>query len=434
MVKPVIIRGGRLIDPHHRLSAVRDLVLRDGRVAEISERAPAIEGARVIDATNCWVLPGLIDLHVHFREPGEEGKETILTGSRAAVAGGFTAVMAMPNTRPVNDNPLVTRFILGRAKEAGLCDVFVAGAISKGLKGEEMAEIGELVAAGCRCITDDGQPVMSGGLLRRVFLYSRAFNLPVMLHEEDLSLSARGTMTEGPRATRMGLMPIPGSAETSMVARDLEIAEETSARVHLAHLSCAGSVRLLRDAKRRGLNVTAEATPHHFTLTDAAVEGYNTNAKTNPPVRQLEDVKAIREALADGTIDAIATDHAPHGPLEKDLEFDKASNGIIGLETALPLALELVQQGVLSKERAVELLTIGPARAMGLPGGHLAVGAPANVTVVDPEARWTVNAMSFFSKSRNTPFHGRSVTGKVSHTIVGGRLVFEGGRIAENLE
>ncbi len=434
MVRPVIIRGGRLIDPHHRVNAVRDLVLRDGRVAEISEKAPAIEGARIVDATGRWVLPGLIDLHVHLREPGEEGKETILTGSRAAVAGGFTAVVAMPNTRPVNDSPLVTRFIQGRAKEAGLCEVFVAGAISKGLKGEEMAEIGELAAAGCKCITDDGQPVMNAGLLRRVFLYARAFNVPVMLHEEDLTLSARGAMTEGARATRMGLMPIPISAETSMVARDLAIAEETGARVHLAHLSCEGSVRLLRDAKRRGLNVTAEATPHHFTLTDVAVEGYDTNAKMTPPLRQLADVKAIREALADGTIDAIATDHAPHGSLEKDLEFDKAANGVIGLETALPLTLELVQQGVLSKERAVELLTIGPARAMGLPGGHLGVGAPANVTVVDPDAKWTVNAMSFFSKSRNTPFHGRTVTGKVSHTVVGGRVVFEGGQIAENVE
>jgi dihydroorotase len=229
-------------------------------------------------------------------------------------------------------------------------------------------------------------------------------------------------------------MPIPGSAEVSMVARDLAIAEETGARVHLAHLSCEGSVRLLRQAKRRGVNATGEATPHHFTLTDAAVEGYDTNAKMNPPLRQLDDVKAIREALADGTLDAIATDHAPHGPLDKEVEFDKAANGVVGLETALPLVLELVQQGVLSKERAVELLTIGPAKAFGLPGGHLGVGAPANVTVVDPDAKWTVDATSFFSKGRNTPFHGRTVTGRVSHTVVGGRVVFEAGRVAENLE
>jgi dihydroorotase len=434
MVKPVVIRGGRLIDPHNRVNAIRDLILRDGRVAEISDKAPAVEGARVVDATGCWVLPGLIDLHVHLREPGEEGKETILTGSRAAVAGGFTAVVAMPNTRPVNDNRLVTRYIQGRARETGLCEVFVAGAISKGLKGEEMAEIGELAAAGCKCITDDGMPVMNAGLLRRVFLYARSFNIPVMLHEEDLTLSARGSITEGFRATRLGLMPIPGSAEVSMVARDLAIAEETRARVHLAHLSCEGSVRFLREAKRRGVNVTAEATPHHFTLTDAAVEGYDTHAKMNPPLRQIEDVKAIRDALADGTIDAIATDHAPHGVLDKDVEFDKACNGVVGLETALPLTLELVQQGVISKERAVELLTIGPAKVFGLPGGHLGAGAPANITVVDPDAKWTVNAKSFFSKGRNTPFQGRSVTGKVTHTLVGGRVVFEGGRVAENQE
>jgi dihydroorotase len=433
MVKPLIIRGGRLIDPHNRVNGLRDVVLRDGRVAEVCEKAPAIEGAAIVDATGCWVLPGLIDLHVHLREPGEEGKETILTGCRAAVAGGFTAVVAMPNTKPVNDSPLVTRYIQGRARDAGLCDVFVAGAISKGLKGEEMAEIGELASAGCKCITDDGFPVMNAGLLRRAFLYARAFSLPVMLHEEDLTLSARGMMTEGHRATRLGLMPIPRSAEISMVARDLAIAEETGARVHFAHLSCEGSVRLLREAKRRGVNATAEATPHHFTLTDAAVEGYDTNAKMNPPLRQIEDVKAIREALTDGTVDAIATDHAPHGPLDKEVEFDKAANGVIGLETALPLALELVQQGVLSKERAVELLTIGPARALGLPGGHLGAGAPANVTVVDPNAKWIIDPMNFFSKSRNTPFQGRSVTGKVSHTIVGGRVVFQGGQVVEKL-
>lgn len=434
MVRPIIIRGGRLVDPHQRLSAVRDLVLRDGRVAEICERAAAIEGARVIDAAGRWVLPGLIDLHVHLREPGDEGKETILTGSRAAVAGGFTAVVAMPNTRPVNDSPLVSRYVQERAKEAGLCQVFPAGAISKGLKGEEMAEIGELASAGCKCLTDDGNPVMNAGLLRRAFLYARAFDLPVMLHEEDLNLSAHGAISEGPRATRLGLMPIPASAEVSMVARDLLIAEETQGRVHFAHLSCEGSVRLVREAKRRGVNVTAEVTPHHFSLTDSAVEGYDTHAKMSPPLRQSEDVRAIREALADGTIDAIATDHAPHGALDKEVEFDKAANGVIGLETALALTLELVHQGVLSRERAVELLTSGPARAFGLLGGHLGQGAPANVTVVDPSAKWVVNASDFYSKSRNTPFQGRSLIGKVTQTIVLGRVVFEEGKVIEAVE
>ncbi len=434
MVRPLIIRGGWLIDPIHRLSALRDLVLRDGRVADVVEKAPVIESARVVDASGRWVLPGLIDLHVHLREPGDESKETILSGSRAAVAGGFTAVVAMPNTRPVNDNALVTRYVQERAREVGLCQVFVAGAISKGLKGEEMAEMGELAAAGCKCLTDDGLPVMNAGLLRRALLYSRAFDLPLMLHEEDLSLSALGAMTEGPRATRLGLMPIPASAEVSMIARDLAIAEETQARVHLAHLSCEASVRLVREAKRRGVNVTAEATPHHFTLTDSAVEGYNTHAKMSPPLRHTEDVRAIREALADGTIDAIATDHAPHGALDKEVEFEKAANGVIGLETALGLTLELVQQGVLSKERAVELLTSGPARAFNLPGGHLGPGAPANVVVVDPKAKWTVNAAEFQSKSRNTPFQGRNLIGRVAQTIVAGRVVFDGGKLVEKAE
>ena len=434
MVRPLVIRGGWLIDPLHRQSALRDLVLRDGRVADVLEKAPAIENARVVDASGRWVLPGLIDLHVHLREPGDESKETILSGSRAAVAGGFTAVVAMPNTRPVNDNALVTRYVQERAREVGLCQVFVAGAISKGLKGEEMAEMGELAAAGCKCLTDDGLPVMNAGLLRRALLYSRAFDLPLMLHEEDLNLSARGAMTEGPRATRLGLMPIPASAEVSMIARDLVIAEETQARVHLAHLSCEASVRLVREAKRRGVNVTAEATPHHFTLTDSALEGYNTHAKMSPPLRHPEDVRAIREALADGTIDAIATDHAPHGALDKEVEFELAANGVIGLETALGLTLELVQQGVLSKERAVELLTSGPARAFKLPGGHLGPGAPANVVLVDPKAKWTVNAAEFQSKSRNTPFQGRALVGRVAQTIVAGRVVFDGGKLVEKAE
>jgi dihydroorotase len=431
MVMPVLIRGGRVIDPHNRVDAVRDVLLQDGHVVEVADKTRPAEGARVIDARGRWVLPGFIDLHVHLREPGDEAKETVLSGSRAAVAGGFTAVVAMPNTRIVNDSPMITEFIRSRAREAGLCDVFPAGALSKGLQGEEMAEIGELVRAGCVCLTDDGRPIMNAGFLRRTLIYAKAFRLPVMLHEEDLTLSCRGVASEGARATRLGLMPIPPSAEVSMVARDLVLAEETGAQLHLAHLSCEGSVRLLREAKMRGLAVTGEATPHHFTLTDAALEGYDSNAKVNPPLRTAEDVKAIREALADGTIDAIATDHAPHGPLDKEVEFDKAANGIIGLETALPLTLELVHQGVLSKERAVELLTIGPAKSFGLAGGHLAAGAPASVTIVDPEARWTVDANRFFSKSRNTPFHGRSVRGRVACTIVHGRVVFEEGRIME---
>jgi dihydroorotase len=426
MSEATLIRGGKVLDPRNRVSGLRDVLLRDGRVAEVSEKPLAPERAsKVIDATGRWVCPGFIDLHTHLREPGQEGKETVLTGSRAAVAGGFTAVVAMPNTRPVNDSVLVTQFILSRAREANLCRVYPAGAVSKGQEGAELAEIGELVSAGCVCVTDDGRPVMNAGLMRRALQYAKPFKIPVSVHEEDLSLAGKGVMTEGPRATRLGLHAIPTSAEVAMVARDLVLLEETQGRLHVAHVSCEGSVRLIREAKRRGLAVTAEATPHHFTLTDAAVEGYDTHAKMNPPLRRDRDVQAIREALADGTLDAIATDHAPHGILDKACEFDKAANGIIGLETALALTLELVHSGVLSAERAIELLTRGPADAFGLTGGHLSVGAPADLTIVDPGLEWKVDAERFYTKSRNTPFDGRVVKGRVTHTLVAGRLVFE---------
>ncbi|MFZ5469643.1 MAG: dihydroorotase [Myxococcota bacterium] len=425
----VLLRGGRVIDPRNHVDGVRDVLLRDGRVADLSERPLETSGAHVIDASGKWVLPGLVDLHVHLREPGEERKETILTGCRAAVAGGFTSVVAMPNTRPPNDSPLVTRLVLARAAEANLCRVFPAGAISKGLLGEELSEMAELVAAGCVCVTDDGRPVMNAGLMRRALQYARPLKVPVMVHAEDLTLSGKGMMTEGPRATRLGLSPIPTSAEAAMVARDVVLAEETQGRLHVAHVSAEASVRWVREAKRRGVKVTCEATPHHFTLTDAALEGYDTHAKMNPPLRQERDVAAVREGLADGTIDAIATDHAPHGPLDKEVEFDRAFNGVVGLETALPLTLELVKAGVLTLTRAVALLSCGPADAFGLPGGHLGAGAPADVTVVDPEAEWKVDAAQFHSKGRNTPFHGRAVTGRVTHTLVGGRVVYEAGQV-----
>ncbi len=427
-MKELLIRRGRVIDPRARLDGVRDVRIADGRVVEISERPLEPGAADVIDASGSWVLPGFVDLHVHLREPGEEGKETVLTGSRAAVAGGFTSVVAMPNTKPANDSAQVTELILNRARAANLCRVYPAGAITRGLGGEQLADMGELISAGCVCVTDDGRPVMNAGLMRRTLQYAQLFGVPVMVHEEDLNLSSRGSMSEGARATRMGLVGIPPSAEIAMVARDLVLLEETGGRLHIAHVSCEGSVRLVREAKRRGLAVTAEATPHHFTLTDAAVEGYDTHAKMNPPLRIDRDVRALREALADGTVDAIATDHAPHGVLDKQCEFDKAVNGVVGLETALPLTLELVHQGVLTPARAVALLTDGPAQAFGLPGGHLAVGAPGDVAIVNPDAEWVVDATQFFSKSRNTPFHGRAVRGRVTHTVVGGRVVFAGGQ------
>ena len=431
MSTPVLFSRGRVIDPRSNVDGVRDVLVRDGKVAEVSEAPLQVPGAHVVDARGRWVLPGFIDLHVHLREPGEEGKETILTGCRAAVAGGFTGVVAMPNTKLVNDSALVTELVLSRARAAWLCHVYPAGAITKGLKGEELAEMGELFSAGCVCITDDGRPVMNASLMRRSLQYATLFDIPVMVHEEDLMLSGKGAMTEGPTATRLGLLPIPPSAEVAMVARDLVLLEETGGRLHIAHISCEGSVRLVREAKRRGLRVTAEATPHHFTLDDTAVGQYDTHAKMNPPLRLRRDVEALREALADGTIDAIATDHAPHGVLDKQVEFEKGINGVVGLETALGLTMALVHEGVLSPHKAVELLTDGPARAFGLPGGHLAPGAPADVTLVDPEAEWAVDAARFFSKSRNTPFDGRLLKGRVTQTWVSGRLVFADGQIKE---
>lgn len=419
-----LLRGGRVIDPRGGVDGVADVLLRDGEVAQISLGPLQVEGARLVDVSGKWVVPGLVDLHVHLREPGDEGKETILTGSQAAVAGGFTSIVAMPNTRPVNDSPLVTEIVRRRAADANLCRVYPAGAVTKGQDGQEMAEIGELVAAGCVCVTDDGRPVMSAGLMRRVLLYARPFGIPVMVHEEDLTLVGRGLATEGAAATRLGLLPIPKSAEVAMVARDLVLAEETSGRLHLAHLSCAQSVRLVREAKRRGVRVTAEVAPHHFTLDDSALFGFDTHAKMSPPLRHTSDVAALCEGLADGTIDAIATDHAPHAVGDKQIEFDKAASGVVGLETALSLTLELVRAGTLSARRAIELLSAGPARAFGLPGGHLGRGAPADLAVVDPDAEWTVDSARFRSKGRNTPFQGRGVHGKVLHTFVAGRPVF----------
>ncbi len=430
---PILLRGGRVIDPATDVDAVLDVLLVDGQVARVGEALEVPEGTRVLDVAGQWVLPGFIDLHVHFREPGEERKETILTGSRAAVAGGFTAVVAMPNTRPTNDSRLVTGLMLTRAQEADLCRLYPAGSITVGLEGKVLANHAELFDAGCVCITDDGRPVMSAGLMRRALQWAQQMKLPVMVHEEDLTLSHGGAMTEGAVATRLGLLPIPASAEVTMVARDLVLLEEVGGHLHLAHVSCRGSVGLLREARRRGLHVTAEATPHHFVLDHAAVGEYDTHAKMNPPLRHPEDVLAIQEALADGTIDAIATDHAPHGPADKEVEFARAMNGVVGLETALPLTLELVHQGRLSPRRAVELLSSGPARVFNLPGGTLGVGAPADVTVVDPDAIWTVDARAFLSKSGNTPFHGREVRGRVTHTLVGGKLKYLNGDVGSCL-
>ncbi len=420
----LLIQGGHVIDPG-RINGVADVLINNGTIAAVGPNLAVPSGATVIPAAGRLVVPGFVDLHVHFREPGFEYKETIQSGTDAAVAGGFTSVCAMPNTNPVNDNQAVTEFMLERAKAAGTARLYPIGAITKRSEGKELAEIGDLRRAGCVAISDDGKPVMNSLVMRRAMEYARAFDVPVVDHCEDLHLSEGGCMNEGVISTELGLPGIPSAAEDVMVARNVSLAELTGARLHLAHISTAGSVRMVREAKARGLKVTAEACPHHFTLTEEVTRGYNTHAKMNPPLRTSLDVQAIKEGLRDGTIDVIATDHAPHATQEKQQEFTEAPFGIVGLETALPLTLALVDEGVLTLESAIEKLATAPAKAFSLNAGTLAVGAPADVAIVDPDRQWEVDPSKFRSKSRNTPFAGWKVKGRVTTTIVSGRVVYE---------
>jgi dihydroorotase len=426
-VKPLLIRGGRVIDPSQRHDGVADVLIADGRIADMGRGLGAPDGAEVMDAKGMVVAPGLIDLHVHLREPGREDVETIATGARAAAAGGFTAVCPMPNTDPVTDNQAAVGFIVKQGQAAGAVRVYPIAAVSLGQKGRQLAEFGELVGAGAVAVSDDGKPVVSSHLMRMALAYARTFGIPVADHCEDPTLKAKGVMHEGLVSTRLGLHGIPAAAEEIMVARDLLLAELTGGHVHLCHMSTRGSVELIRRAKDKGIHVTAEATPHHLTLTDAACEGYNTNAKMNPPLREAADVTALRSALKDGTIDVIATDHAPHHYDAKEREFDDAPFGIVGLETALGLGLtELVGGGVLTLPELIDRMGTAPARVYHLPGGSLQRGAPGDVVVIDPGARWKVDPERFFSKSRNTPYAGRELTGQVARTVVGGRTVHPG--------
>ncbi|MEO8045920.1 MAG: dihydroorotase [Nitrospirota bacterium] len=418
------IAGGHVIDPG-RFNGVADVLIDEGRIVAVGPDLTTPIGGTKIDATGRLVLPGFVDLHVHFREPGFEYKESIQSGAAAAVAGGFTSVCCMPNTNPVNDNQAITKFMLDRARAAGLANVFPIGAITKGSEGEELAEIGDLRRAGCVAISDDGKPVMNSLVMRRAMEYALAFDVPVVDHCEDLHLAEGGCMNEGAISTELGLPGMPAAAEDVMVARNVALAELTGARLHLAHISTEGSVRMVREAKSRGLHVTAEACPHHFTITEETVRGYNTYAKMNPPLRTWKDVQAIKDGLSDGTIDVIATDHAPHASQEKQLGFTEAPFGIVGLETALPLTFALVDEGVLSLESAVDKLSTAPSKAFGLAKGTLAVGADADVVIVDQQEQWEVDPTMFRSKSRNTPFAGWKVKGRVRTTIVGGRVVFE---------
>ncbi len=427
-MRPIVVQGGRVIDPGRGTDDVADVVMLEGKIAETGRGLGRPDDAIVVDASGKIVAPGLIDLHVHLREPGQEDVETVASGAMAAAAGGFSAVCAMPNTDPVTDNQAAVGFIVSQAQRAGRARVYPIGAVSLGQKGMQLAEFGELVGAGAVAVSDDGKPVVSSHLMRTALEYARTFNIPVADHCEDPTLAAGGAMHEGLVSTRLGLKGVPAAAEEIMVARDILLAELTGGHVHLCHMSTRGSVELIRRAKEKGLRVTAEACPHHFTLTHAACEGYDTNAKMNPPLREPEDRDAVREGLRDGTIDVICTDHAPHHYDAKEREFDDAPNGIIGLETALGLAItELVGGGLLDLPTLLVRMSAAPARIFNLPGGSLAPGSPADVVIIDPDARWEVRPESFHSKSRNTPFGGRQLTGRADATIVRGQVVFQRG-------
>jgi dihydroorotase len=427
-MRPILVRGGRILDPSRNTDQVADLLLQDGKVEGLGQNLGRPDGVEVVEAAGKLVTPGLIDLHVHLREPGQEDIETVATGAMAAAAGGFSAVCAMPNTDPVTDNQAAVGFIVSQAQRAGKARVYPIGAISLAQKGQQLAEFGELVGAGAVAVSDDGKPVVSSHLMRTALEYARTFGIPVADHCEDPTLAAGGAMHEGLVSTRLGLKGVPAAAEEIMVARDILLAELTGGHVHLCHMSTRGSVELIRRAKEKGLRVTAEACPHHFTLTDEACEGYNTNAKMNPPLREPEDREAIRQALRDGTIDVICTDHAPHHYDAKEREFDDAPNGIIGLETALGLAItELVDGGLIDLPTLVTRMSTMPARIFKLPGGTLARGAAADVAIIDPAVSWTVAPETFYSKSRNTPFAGRQLRGRADATIVRGQVVFRRG-------
>ena len=422
----LLIANGYVIDPATDVNAGRNVLIEDGRVVDVISRGePVSEDAKLIDATGLIVAPGFIDLHVHLREPGQDYKETIATGASAAVAGGWASICAMPNTDPINDNPAMTRFVIEKGKAAQLANVFPIGAITKGSAGKELAEMGEMKNAGIVAVSDDGRPVPTPGMMRRALEYANGFDLTVVDHCQDPSLSAGGVMHEGRWSLILGLRGIPAAAEEMDAVRDCVLAKLTGARVHLAHVSTAGAIEAVRRAKESGLNVTCEVAPHHWTLTDEAVSEYDTNMKMNPPLRSEEHVAAILEGMKDGTIDAIATDHAPHHLDEKALEFDQAPFGITGLETAVGLAFDLVQRGVIDLERVVEMCATNPAKIFGLKDrGTFKAGAHADATILDPQLEWVFDVSKSKSKSRNTPFHGRTMQGAAVATIVGGRLVY----------
>jgi dihydroorotase len=428
------LKGGRVIDPAGGRDGAFDVLVQDGRIARVGKDLPA-GSADVFEVAPGWlVTPGLIDIHVHLREPGQEHKETVATGTASAVAGGFTAVACMPNTDPVNDHAGITQFILKKAADAALARVYPIGAVSLGSKGEQLAELGEQTAAGCVAFTDDGRPVATALLMRRALEYAGMLGVPVIDHCEDPSLKGDGVVHEGYYASSLGLRGIPGVAESVMVERDVSLSELTGGHVHIAHMSARQSIRAVRAGKERAIKVTCEVAPHHFLLTDEALDGpvkYDTNLKMNPPLREAADRDAMLEGLADGTVDVIATDHAPHHLDEKMMEFDRAPFGIVGLETAVPIVFDrLVHTGRISLRRMIELLSVNPARVMNLPGGTLAEGAPADISVLAPDLPVSVSAAALRSKSKNTPFDGWQFRGGVIATMVGGRFVYTNDRSA----
>lgn len=428
MPRPILLRGGRVLDPSRNVDESGDILIVDGRIENARGRIGSPDSADVIDCEGMIVSPGFIDVHCHLREPGREDVETIASGAMAAAAGGFTAVCAMPNTDPVTDNQAAVGFIIRQAQRANAARVHVIGAISVGQRGETLAEMGEMVAAGAVAVSDDGKPVVSAHLMRTALEYARSFGIPVIDHCEEPTLAYGGSMNEGLVSARLGLKGIPSEAEEIMVIRDILLARRSGGHVHLAHMSTHGSVELIRWGKERGINVTAEVCPHHISLTEERVLSYDTNAKMNPPLRTARDVEALREALKDGTIDMIATDHAPHHYDEKEREFADAPNGIIGLETALAVSVtNLVETGHIDFQTLVDKMSCAPARLFGLPGGTLSRGSAADVTVFDPAVKWTVEPQQFVTKGRNTPYAGMTLTGRAACTIVGGTIVHRTG-------
>ncbi len=423
-----LIKNGKVIDPSQKIEKKMNILIDGKLIKEYPGNIKELEkrkDLKVIDANKLVVVPGLIDIHVHLREPGFEHKETIRTGTLSAAAGGFTSIACMPNTDPINDNASVTDYILLKARTEGIVNVLPIGAITKSEEGNQLAEIGEMYEAGCVAISDDGMPVTNSNLMRRAMEYVKAFNLPVIVHAEDTYLSDDGVMNEGKTSTMLGLKGIPNASEEVMIARDIFLSELTGTDLHICHVSTEGSVRVIREAKKRGVKVTAEATPHHFLLTDEEVYNYNTNAKMNPPLRTSKDVKAIIKGLKDGTLDVIATDHAPHSEDEKNVEFDIAPFGIVGLETALPLSLKLVEDNILTISQVIEKLTINPANIVNSDKGTLKKNKVADITIYDPKEEYLIDKNNFYSKGKNTPFQDWKVRGKVKYTIVSGKIVYK---------